>query len=104
MPLRRPAAHAFGPFLRFIDDGLRLVLREERLLRVRDQVTAVVLDELHTSGPAGRERRGAVLALVELHGLDVRGDLALGDHPDHGASAWPSRLERLQRPGRRGDE
>ena len=71
---------------------------------MRDQMTAVVLDELDGGRPAGRERFYSILGLVELHGLDVGGNLALGDHPDHGASAWPSRLERLQRPGRRGDE
>ena len=51
-------------------------------------MTAVVLDELDGGRPAGWFCFHARLGLVELHGLHVRGDLALGDHPDHGFDAY----------------
>ena len=101
MPFGRPAAHACGALLRFVDDGLRLVFAEERLLAVGNEVGAVVLDHLDGGGPARSFRFDARLGLVELHGLDVGRDLALGDHPDR-LAAWSSLLE-LQRAGRRGD-
>ena len=70
---------------------------------MRDQMTAVVLDELDGGRPAGRERLDAMLALVELHCLHIRRYLSFTDHADHGASsAWL--WSELQRPGRRGDE
>ena len=90
--LRRPAAHACGAFLRFINYRLRLFSREERLLAVGNEVGAVVLDHLDGGGPARSFRFDARLGLVEPHRLDVRGDLALGDHADR-LAAWPSLVE-----------
>ena len=63
----------------------------------------IMLDELHTSGAAGRARLDAALGLVQFHRLHVRGDLPFADHADHGASS-SSWLERLQRPACRRDQ
>ena len=66
-------------------------------------MTAVVLDELDGGRPAGLFCFHARLGLVELHGLDVRRDLALADHADRLRSSWSSLVE-LQCIARRGNE